>query len=415
MVPKSGHEVVTADQDDESISTQKESKEGVRDSMVVRWLNKQVDKMDKHWTRLPSFAGSAAATCAIFLLGLCYRGEWMLIFVHFARRFGYGGTPKSVSIALSNDTDMSRSMKYGWELLLSEAPYLRHFSMAWMVSLIISYSIYFSICSFFHWYYYVRQRDKAEEWKCQPYKWLSPKLEKHEIILGIFSLFCTNTFTAAFATYVLYGGPSMIYFGYDEYTLLWWFLQWPIMYIILDYETYWFHRLYHRPTLYKMFHKLHHTYKQPTAWSVTAIHPIEIMHMQLCYLVPLFIMPSHLIPYCTIMIYNFYHGLIDHSGINFKAQWWQPWQPDASFHDNHHQYTHVNFGFNMFYWDKLHGTYRLKDRIYNENTFFGKGKKLSEATKEELAADFQERNSENVDNKVIYCLRKNSITNTKTD
>lgn len=53
-------------------------------------------------------------------------------------------------------------------------------------------------------------------------------------------------------------------------------------------------------------------------------------------------------------MYTYYHGIIDHSGITFKAQWWQPWQPDAIFHDNHHQYFHVNYGFNMFIWDKVH-------------------------------------------------------------
>ena len=49
--------------------------------------------------------------------------------------------------------------------------------------------------------------------------------------------------------------------------------------------------------------------------------------------------------------------MITHSGINFKAKWWQPWQPDAVFHDNHHQYFHVNFGFNCWLWDKVRGQY----------------------------------------------------------
>lgn len=55
----------------------------------------------------------------------------------------------------------------------------------------------------------------------------------------------------------------------------------------------------------------------------------------------------------AVGMYVFYHGILDHSGIAFKAQWWQPWQPDAIFHDNHHQYTHVNFSFNMSIWDKV--------------------------------------------------------------
>lgn len=103
------------------------------------------------------------------------------------------------------------------------------------------------------------------------------------------------------------------------------------------------------------------------------------------------------------MLYNYYYGMLDHSGIKFKSCW-QPWKPDSTFHDNHHQYTHVNYGFNMFVWDKvryrnfsskcttqlrlfvfqMYGTHRREGRIYNENIFSGKGKDVAEATKEEL-------------------------------
>lgn len=57
--------------------------------------------------------------------------------------------------------------------------------------------------------------------------------------------------------------------------------------------------------------------------------------------------------FTAIAIYTYYNGIIDHSGIDFKAPWWQPWRPDTIFHDNHHQYFHVNFGFNCFIWDKV--------------------------------------------------------------
>ena len=38
------------------------------------------------------------------------------------------------------------------------------------------------------------------------------------------------------------------------------------------------------------FHKLHHTYKQPTAFSVTAIHPVEFLNIQAIYIAPMFLM-----------------------------------------------------------------------------------------------------------------------------
>lgn len=143
------------------------------------------------------------------------------------------------------------------------------------------------------------------------------------------------------------------------------------------------HRAYHTPFLYKHFHKLHHKYKQPTAFSVTTIHPVEMVSLQMAYASPMFLVPVHWSMFCShfffltffcdaifitfgffltvlyygILMYVYYHGIIDHSGIAFKAQWWQPWQPDVIFHDNHHQYFHVNYGFNMFLWDKV-GTIR---------------------------------------------------------
>lgn len=53
------------------------------------------------------------------------------------------------------------------------------------------------------------------------------------------------------------------------------------------------HRIYHKPFLYKKFHKVHHVYKQPTAFSVTAIHPVEIISMQLALASPMVMVPVH--------------------------------------------------------------------------------------------------------------------------
>lgn len=85
--------------------------------------------------------------------------------------------------------------------------------------------------TFPQWYYYVRQRDKAEEWKCQPNKWLSPDLERHEIMLGSFSLVFTSTISALLTCYLSNGGWSTVYYEFDEYTWIWWFLQWPVIFI----------------------------------------------------------------------------------------------------------------------------------------------------------------------------------------
>ncbi|PSN38445.1 hypothetical protein C0J52_24977 [Blattella germanica] len=326
------------------------------DPMAVTWMEKYSDKMDKIWAKIPSIVGSTIATLAVFLLGATLRG--------------YN--------TVGNSNEGNVSLPFDLSDLSLESFKLQNLLYFWIGASSVAYGMYFTIGGFLH-----------------PQKWLSPDLERHEIIVGSVSLLFTNTFTATIACYISNGGWSTVYYEFAEYTWTWWFLQWIVIFVYQDYVTYLLHRLYHTPFLYKHFHKLHHKYKQPTAFSVTAIHPVEIMHIQVTLLLPIFVFPVHFVPFYVIALYTYYHGIIDHSGVNFKAYWWQPWQPDAIFHDNHHQYFHVNFGFNCFIWDKLHGTYRRKDRIYTEDIFYGQGKALTEATETELMNDLKERESEN--------------------
>lgn len=69
--------------------------------------------------------------------------------------------------------------------------------------------------------------------------------------------------------------------------------------------------------------------------------------------VPLLTHITFPVPTYVVFVYMYYHGILTHCGINLKAKWWQPWQLDTIFHDNHHQYYHVNFGINCDYWDKV--------------------------------------------------------------
>ncbi|KDR17319.1 delta(7)-sterol 5(6)-desaturase erg32-like [Zootermopsis nevadensis] len=370
------------------------------DPMAVTWMEKYSDTMEKIWTKLPNYMGSIIVALAVFTLGATIRGEWLLILVHFVKYLEY------------NKADGNGNATFSLSDISLEKLYLKDLQYFWFSVSVTAYAMYFLMGGFLHWYYYVKQRDNAEEWKCQPHKWLPPDLERHEIILGSLSLLISNTVTAIIACYINNGGWCTVYYKFDEYTWIWWFLQFPVIFIYQDYMTYWLHRMYHTPFLYKHFHKLHHKYKQPTAFSTTAIHPVELVHIQLILASPLFVIPVHFIPFYIIMMYTYYHGIIDHSGINFKAYWWQPWQPGAIFHDNHHQYFHVNFAFNCFIWDKLHGTYRRKDRIYTEEIYYGRGKELREATEEEIKNDLQERESENP---LAYNSNKNEFKLTKDD
>jgi hypothetical protein len=44
--------------------------------------------------------------------------------------------------------------------------------------------------------------------------------------------------------------------------------------------------------------------------------------------------------YIPMLLYVYYYGMMDHSGIKMDALW--PWQPPSIFHDNHHKYLFFN-------------------------------------------------------------------------
>lgn len=83
------------------------------------------------------------------------------------------------------------------------------------------------------WYFYVKQRDNSQEWKCQPNKFLAPDVERHEILLGSLSLFCVSVLTGIISWYAANDGKYLtIYYKPNEYGWSWFFLQIPVTFII---------------------------------------------------------------------------------------------------------------------------------------------------------------------------------------
>ncbi|KAI4459767.1 sterol desaturase [Holotrichia oblita] len=249
-------------------------KETFPDPFAVTWAEKYSAGFEKVWSKIPKFLGAFIVTAAICTMGLGISGDWLLILVHSLKQ--YRGN-------LAEDLDINNVDG------LIESLRLKNFSYFWLGAAFVSYIIYYGIGGFLHWYFYVRQRDRPHEWKCQPTKFMSPELERHEIIFGSLTLLLNSTTTAMVACYISNGGYSTIYYNISDYPTWWFFLQ-----------------------------------------------------------------------FVVIFIYQ------------------------------------------------LHGTYRRKDRVYTEDTFYGKGKQLTEVTAEELKADIEERKSENPKayrgDKLVYIL-----------
>ena len=84
---------------------------------------------------------------------------------------------------------------------------------------------------YFQFYYYVNQKDRASEWKCQPNHWLSTSLLTHEIVVGWFALNMGSFISTAMACWVKNDGWSTVYYDPQEYGIWWLLLQVPVTFI----------------------------------------------------------------------------------------------------------------------------------------------------------------------------------------
>lgn len=122
------------------------------------------------------------------------------------------------------------------------------------------------------------------------------------------------------------------------------------------------------------FHKLHHAFQPPTAFSAVAFHPAEFF----CYVnggqLFTFFVPLHPTVILGVGLYTAVHLIEDHTGILNTPDW--PWQPTTCFHDDHHKHFHCNFGQHVLWFDRLFGTLRTVGARYGEDVFGGQGASL---------------------------------------
>ena len=131
------------------------------------------------------------------------------------------------------------------------------------------------------------------------------------------------------------------------------------IFIMSDILFYGLHRLMHIPVLYKMFHKIHHTYSEPYSLTNHYIHPIELIIFFIPAILPGIILNTHIsIMWMTAILLN-WNGIFIHSGYDFsKNKYLDYIMPSVKEHDLHHRLYICNFSANFTFMDKLFGTYK---------------------------------------------------------
>lgn len=229
--------------------------------------------------------------------------------------------------------------------------------------------LYVGIGGAVHWWFYVKNRDRAQSWKIQPDKFLSKKLDREAMWLGIFNMNLAALVFGVIGWGLFEHGWTQLYFDPSEYswqyTLLSVFLCW----LFIEAHAYYLHAGGHLwQGFYKNIHSVHHRYSAPTFWTISAMHPLEWVLHSSYIMLPAFVFPMHIGVYGAVVGMTFVLGYWDHCGIKYPRI---PLHGSNKFHDDHHKYFHVNFGFTCSLFDKIHNTVRRDGHHYNEQTFNG--------------------------------------------
>ncbi|XP_060601085.1 uncharacterized protein LOC132754475 [Ruditapes philippinarum] len=268
--------------------------------------------MGSTWN-LHEIASKGALMISVFFLATAVRGDWLLFIVCLGQDY-------LREFLQTTDATLNSTLQTRGAL---ERFYLKDLHIYTSFAVLVSFCTFWGIGLAFDTYFYKNRKDKPKEWKCQPDRWLTKTNEWHEFFLGSANMLVGSVISGFLSCYIMNGGKLELHInGTPPFTV--------------------------------------------------REHPGRFIMLSKFLAIPIFTVPVHAVVYVVILVYGYYYGMMDHSGIKMDAIW--PWQPSSLFHDDHHRYFHCNFGFNTILFDRFHGTLRRKNHKYGEKIFGGKGK-----------------------------------------
>ncbi|MEO8172432.1 MAG: sterol desaturase family protein [Sediminibacterium sp.] len=167
---------------------------------------------------------------------------------------------------------------------------------------------------------------------------------------------------------VLFTHPKVVphttyYKDIHQYGWVYYFLAFPLMFIMHDTYFYITHRMMHHKYLFKWFHLVHHQSTNPSPWAAYAFHPLEAFVEVGIVIVFMFTIPMHkthlLIFFLMMIVYNVYGHLgYELYPKGFSKNFIGKWINTSVNHNQHHQYFKGNYGLYFLFWDRVFGTIR---------------------------------------------------------
>jgi Delta7-sterol 5-desaturase len=234
-------------------------------------------------------------------------------------------------------------------------------------------SRYFMVAGLFFLLFYILMRNKVFYKKIQQ---KHPVLNDYAREIG-YSVLTIAIF--AFVPLFILQYPAIAkhttyYMKIEEFGWLYFFIAFPLMFLIHDAYFYWMHRLMHHKKLFKIFHLVHHKSTNPSPWAAYAFHPLEAIVEAGIFVIFLFTIPIHklhlLIFFFLMIVYNVYGHLgYELYPKGFNKHWLGKWINTSVNHNQHHQFFKGNYGLYFTFWDRLVGTIRKDyDQRFEEIT-----------------------------------------------
>lgn len=232
--------------------------------------------------------------------------------------------------------------------------------------------IFHGVAGYYHLRYYVLRRDDPESWKIQSRRFLRPEQQRRAAWLSSANLTLGGFITGSLIFAITQGMPVPIYYDVADYGWPYTIASGVLLFVLNDGAAYYVHRLFHRKTLFRRFHRHHHKFVATSPYVTVAVHPVELVAQQGAAFLPLFFIPFHAAAIGVVLVYILVFNIVDHSGVRLRSR--LPWQGPSMYHDDHHTQFHCNFGQHLMLFDRLHGTLRRTDRAYGEDVFGGRGR-----------------------------------------
>ena len=221
---------------------------------------------------------------------------------------------------------------------------------------------YFIIAGIAFLLFYVLLRSRIAQRKIQQ------RFPKHkDIAREIFYSSMTMIIFAFVPVFLLYNPAvskyTTFYKDIHAHSMLYFWLAFPLMFIIHDTYFYWTHRMMHHPRLFRWFHLVHHQSVNPSPWAAYAFHPLEAVVEIGIYVVFLFTIPMHSFHFFLFFLLSLIYNVYGHLGYELYPKGFSKhpvgkWINTSISHNQHHQYFKGNYGLYFLFWDRMMGTIR---------------------------------------------------------